>query len=107
MNKTYLTHIFYVIITIFTLIFFLVLIAYCLMRQSNQFMKSLIHPISRLTQLVSKYEVFSGPYFPVFRPEKTPNLGTFHAVKTSSESLIYVQLTPFVQGVYETNTYWP
>ena len=34
-----------------------------------------------------KYGVFSGPYFPVFSPntgeygpEKTPFLGTFHAV---------------------------
>ena len=30
---------------------------------------------------VSKYGVFSGPYFPVFGPEKTPYLDTFHAVK--------------------------
>ena len=37
---------------------------------------------------VSKYGVFSGPYFPVFGlnkeilygPEKTPHLDTFHAV---------------------------
>ena len=36
---------------------------------------------------VSKYEVFSGPYFPVFspntekyRPEKNPYLDTFHAM---------------------------
>ena len=36
---------------------------------------------------VSKYGVFSGPYFPVFSPntgkygpEKTPYLDTFHAV---------------------------
>ena len=36
---------------------------------------------------MSKYGVFSGPYFPVFRPntrkygpEKTPYLYTFHAV---------------------------
>ena len=36
---------------------------------------------------VTKYSVFSGPYFPVFglnagkcRPEKTPYLDTFHAV---------------------------
>ena len=27
-----------------------------------------------------KYGVFSGPYFPVFRPEKTPYLDTFQAV---------------------------
>ena len=29
---------------------------------------------------VSKYGVFSGPYFPVFGPEKTPYLDTFLAV---------------------------
>ena len=29
---------------------------------------------------VSKYGVFSGPYFLVFRPEKTPFLNTFHSV---------------------------
>ena len=29
---------------------------------------------------VSKYGDFSGPYFPVFGPEKTPYLDTFHAV---------------------------
>ena len=28
---------------------------------------------------VSKHGVFSGPYFSVFRPEKTPYLDTFHA----------------------------
>ena len=26
----------------------------------------------------SRYEVISGPYFPLFRPEITPYLGTFH-----------------------------
>ena len=37
---------------------------------------------------VSKYGVFSGPYFPVFElntekygPEKTPYLDTFHALE--------------------------
>ena len=30
---------------------------------------------------MSKYEVISGPYFPVFGPEITPYLDTFHAVK--------------------------
>ena len=29
---------------------------------------------------VSKYGVISGPYFPVFRPEITPYLDTFHVV---------------------------
>ena len=39
------------------------------------------------TWKVSRYEVISGPYFPVFglntgkyRPEITPDLNTFHAV---------------------------
>ena len=30
---------------------------------------------------VSKYRVSSGTYFPVFGPEKTPYLDSFHAVK--------------------------
>ena len=29
---------------------------------------------------MSQYEVFSGPYFPAFGPEKTPFLNIFHAV---------------------------
>ena len=29
---------------------------------------------------VSRYGVFSGLYFPVLGPEKTPYLDTFHAV---------------------------
>ena len=29
---------------------------------------------------VSKYGVFSGPYFPVFGPEETPYWDTFYAV---------------------------
>ena len=29
-----------------------------------------------------KYRVFSGPYFPVFGPEKTRHLETFYAVNT-------------------------
>ena len=31
---------------------------------------------------MSKYRVFSGPYLPVFGPEKTPHLETFYAVNT-------------------------
>ena len=31
---------------------------------------------------VSEYWGFSGPYFPVFGPEKTPYLDTFHAVQS-------------------------
>ena len=30
---------------------------------------------------MSKYGVFSSPYFPEFGPEKTPYLDTFHAVR--------------------------
>ena len=50
---------------------------------------------------VSKYGVFSGPYFPVFRlntekygPEKTPYLDTFDAVGT----------TEFLSKIYSLNT---
>ena len=38
---------------------------------------------------VSKYGVFSGPYFPVFGPEKTPYLSTFHAVLINSNFNLY------------------
>ena len=34
------------------------------------------------TWKVSKYGVISGPYFPVFGPEITPYLDTFHTVKS-------------------------
>ena len=34
----------------------------------------------RCVKSVQKYGVFSGPYIPVFGPEKTPYLDTFHAV---------------------------
>ena len=37
---------------------------------------------------VSKYGVFSGPYFPISRPEKTPYLGTFQAVSVSHFSVL-------------------
>ena len=36
---------------------------------------------------VSKYEFFSGPFFPVFGPEKPPYLGIFHAVKVKEYEL--------------------
>ena len=36
---------------------------------------------------MSKYEVFSGPYFLAFGPEKTPYLDTFHAVKIGDAPL--------------------
>ena len=44
---------------------------------------------------MSKYGVFSGPYFPVFSPntgkygpEKTPYLNSFHAVQTIGNSIL-------------------
>ena len=46
---------------------------------------------------MSKYGVFSGPYFPAFvfspkagkyGPEKTPYLDTFHAVTIMTESIL-------------------
>ena len=45
---------------------------------------------------MSKYGVFSGPYFPVFSqntgkyvPEKTPYLDTFHAVSPNYMRTLY------------------
>ena len=40
---------------------------------------------------MSKYGVFSGPYFSAFGPGKTLYLDTFHTVWTRSEPLIHVQ----------------
>ena len=59
---------------------------------------------------VSKYRVFSGPYFPVFglnteiysvhlRPEKTPHLDTFHAVFVSRKCILGC-----LTGVYVLST---
>ena len=52
------------------------------------FFKYLVLNTSSTAWKVSKYVVFSGPYFPVFSPntgkygpETTPYLDTFHAVK--------------------------
>ena len=42
---------------------------------------------------MSKYEVFSGPYFPAFGPEKTPYLDTFHVVRAA-------QLCEFTNGCF-------
>ena len=39
---------------------------------------------------MSKYGVFSGPYFPVFGPEKPPYLDTFHAVAVVFEVSIFL-----------------
>ena len=49
---------------------------------------SVLQAKSNTAQKVSKYKVFSDPYFPVFSPntrkyglEKTPYVGSFHAVQ--------------------------
>ena len=43
---------------------------------------------------VSKYEVFSGPYFPVFEPEKTPYLDFFsRSVNFHDLILVYNKLS--------------
>ena len=51
---------------------------------------------------VSRYEIFSGPYFPVFRtntgkygPEKTPYLDTFHAVRSFLKSIRQLPVWPW------------
>ena len=45
---------------------------------------------------MSKYEVFSGLYFLVFEPEKTPYLNTFHAVIEYKKSLVEELLCTFI-----------
>ena len=51
---------------------------------------------------VSRYEVFSGPYFPAFRtntgkygPKKTPYLDTFHAVRSFLKSIRQFPVWPW------------
>ena len=45
---------------------------------------------------MSKYKVFSGLYFLVFEPEKTPYLNTFHAVIEFKKSLVEELLCTFI-----------
>ena len=45
---------------------------------------------SHTASKVSKYGVFSGPYFPVFGLEKTPYLDTFH-----TEPVVLVPIVDF------------
>ena len=47
---------------------------------------------------VSKYGVFSSPYFSVFGPEKTRYLDIFHAVITLWNSIIPINLTKIEQS---------
>ena len=54
---------------------------------------------------MSKYGVLSGPYFPVFRPEKIPYLDTLHAV-LHLQNLADFSVTPvFLNGQNPLN--WP
>ena len=38
---------------------------------------------------------FSGPYFPAFRPEKTPYLETFHAVPVGKDKFMGISVKKF------------
>ena len=60
---------------------------------------------------MSKYGIFSGPYFPVFGPntrkygpKKTPYLDTFHTVDKLQICLINVNL--YYQDVIFTHSDW-
>ena len=60
---------------------------------------------------VSKYGVFSGPYFPAFGlntgkygPEKTPYLNTFHAVREIQKILHASYLQVCHSGQYISST---
>ena len=44
--------------------------------------------VKKFGQKMCKHGVFSGPYFSVFRPEKTAYLDTFHVV--THTALMYV-----------------
>ena len=48
---------------------------------------------------VSQYGVFSGPYFPIFGPEITPYLDTFHAV-------LYLQSFQYFVSKFLQNCHW-
>ena len=51
---------------------------------------------------MSKYRVFSGPFFPVFRPEKTPYLETFHAVQLFPvASQVCSSLKPYILETFQ------
>lgn len=56
-----------------------------LLRKTYEYMQWYLIAIdaiqSNTARKMSKYGVFSGPYFSVSGPEKTTYLGTFHAVK--------------------------
>ena len=56
-------------------------------------------PMSFLTTTwkVSENVAFSSPYFPVFGPEKTPYLDTFHAVHIYTNSIYYAFTTYLLQ----------
>ena len=48
------------------------------------------------------WKVFSGPYFPVFGPKKTPYLDTFDAV--INQELIFAKFHPYgFSTIWESN----
>ena len=51
---------------------------------------------------MSKYGVISGPYFPVFGPEKTPYSDTFHTVWMLLISVIYKIVVEMYQNLRES-----
>ena len=86
---------------------------------TTRFLYSVINVYRKITTWkVSKYRIFSGPYFPVFilntgkyGPEKTPYLNTFYAVKLKNQiakawnvwNLILGSLIKYVRRIYQKN----
>ena len=52
---------------------------------------------------MSKYGVIFGPYFPVFVPEKTPHLDTFHAVGFGLKFTLAISNMQYLAAVF---WYW-
>ena len=50
---------------------------------------------------MSKYGVFSGSYFPVFGPVKTPYLDTFYAVLGEIKANMMAMKSFFMNEIYE------
>ena len=86
---------------------------------TTRFLYSVINAYTKITAWkVSKYRIFSGLYFPVlrldtgkYRPEKTPYLNTFYAVKLKNQiakawnvwNLILGSLIKYVRRIYQKN----
>ena len=54
---------------------------------------------------MSKYGVTSGPYLPVFGPETTPYLDTFHAVWRVPEKTIFSYIHLYILTHTHTHTH--